>query len=333
MPVISRVNAGRCSHSGFEFFGKGAVLSTPDYRWDIAFTAAIQKSKVIRLYPGITRQSLGGIGNSVIVTADEGEPFGELLMYDYLTDGQGNRVVNQNGNGYVLNKEEFVRQGNITENVFGGVMSDFFWKGFNFHVGVDYKFGGSLFSYSNYYLLGMGINTESLKYRDEEHGGLAYYIDDATGNTIAWQHNQAAPPEARDDRVYHDGLIMSGVVRSGGTDENPQYSPNEKIVSAQNYYASSYIRDMSEDFQPDNLYKNNYIKLRELSIGYMVPSKFTEKIKIQKLMISFLARDLFYFYKTIPNIDSESALGSGSFTEYSFFPSVRSYGIGVNVSF
>jgi iron complex outermembrane receptor protein len=250
-----------------------------------------------------------------------------------MTDGQGNRVVNQNGNDYVLDKEEFVRQGNIADRVFGGVMSDFFWKGFNFHVGIDYKFGGSLFSYSNYYLLGMGISKETLKYRDEDNGGLAYYIDDATGSTVAWQHDQAAPPEARDGLVYHDGLIMPGVVQTGGSAEDPVYSPNEKIIGASEYYSTAYIRDMSTDFQPDNLYKNEYIKLRELALAYTVPVKYSEKLKIQKLVVSFLARDLFYFYKSIPNIDSESALGSGSFTEYSFFPSVRSYGIGVNVSF
>jgi iron complex outermembrane receptor protein len=328
-----KINAGNVANWGLEFFIKGAALSTPSYRWDIGFTAAVQKSQVKELYPGITRQTLGGIGNSVIVTADEGKPYGELLMYDYMTDGQGNRVVNQNGNDYVLDKEEFVRQGNIADRVFGGVMSDFFWKGFNFHVGIDYKFGGSLFSYSNYYLLGMGISKETLKYRDEEHGGLAYYIDDASGLTVAWDHDQAAPPEARDGLVYHDGLIMQGVVQTGGTAEDPVYSPNEKIISAAEYYSTAYIRDMSTDFQPDNLYKNEYIKLRELAVAYTVPSKFTEKVKIQKLVVSFLARDLFYFYKSIPNIDSESALGSGSFTEYSFFPSVRSYGIGINVSF
>jgi iron complex outermembrane receptor protein len=90
---------------------------------------------------------------------------------------------------------------------------------------------------------------------------------------------------------------------------------------------------MSADFQPDNLYKNDYVKLRELSVAYTLPKKLVNAVHIEKMTVSFNARNLFYFYKTIPNIDSESALGSGSFTEYSFFPSVKSYGFGVNVSF
>lgn len=325
-----KINAGNVKNWGYELYVKGAVLETEKYRWELSATAAYQNSKVKKLYPGITSKTIGSVGSSVVVSAKEGKPFGDINMYDYKTDGNGHRIVDDNGY-YVLDKSQMRVFGNITDKVFGGLMSDFFFKGFNFHVGVDYKFGGNLFSYSNYYLMGMGITKESLKYRDEDHGGLAYYIN-KNGNNVAWQHNQAAPAESSDGRVYHDGVITPGVVRSGGTDTNPEYAENKKIISASSYY-SSYIHDMSQDFQPDNLYKNNYVKLRELSISYIIPKKLVSIAGIQKLSVSLNARNLFYFYKTIPNIDAESALGSGSFTEYSFFPSVKTYGFGLNVSF
>ncbi len=326
-----KINAGNVKNWGYELFVKAAVLDHSKMRWELSATAAFQNSKVKKLYPGITSKTLGSVGSSVVVTAKEGEKYGDLNMYDYLTDGKGNRVVDNNGY-YVLDKSKMKVFGNITDQVFGGVMSDFYFKGFNFHVGIDYKFGGNLFSYSNYYLLGMGITKETLKYRDEKNGGLAYYIDKATSNRIPWQHNQAAPAASSDARVYHDGVITPGVVKTGGTDESPVYAQNTKILSAAEYY-SSYIHDMSQDFQPDNLYKNDYIKLREISVSYTLPKKIVNKLAIEKLTLSLNARNLFYFHKTIPNIDSESALGSGSFTEYSFFPSVKSYGFGVNVSF
>lgn len=325
-----KINAGNVKNWGYELFVKGALINNSKFRWELSGTAAIQNSKVKKLYPGITSKTIGSVGQSVVVTAKEGQPYGDINMYDYLTDGSGHRVVDDNGY-YVLDKSKMKVFGNITDHVFGGLMSDFYFKGFNFHVGVDYKFGGNLFSYSNYYLLGMGITKETLKYRDEAHGGLAYYVD-ANGTKVAWQSNQAAPAASADGRVYHDGVITPGVVRSGGTDSNPVYTDNKKILSAAEYY-SSYIHDMSQDFQPDNLYKNDYVKLRELSITYVIPKNIVNIAGIQKLSVSLNARNLFYFYKTIPNIDSESALGTGSFTEYSFFPSVKSYGFGLNVSF
>jgi hypothetical protein len=110
------------------------------------------------------------------------------------------------------------------------------------------------------------------------------------------------------------------------------YVDNDIIVSAYDYY-SSFIHDVSTGFQPDNLFKNDYIKLREISVSYTVPQKFVEKIRLQKVTVSLIARNLFYLYKTIPNIDPESALGANSYYENSFYPSVRSYGFGVNASF
>ena len=46
--------------------------------------------------------------------------------------------------------------------------------------------------------MGNGVIKATLKGRDEENGGLAYYVDNTTGKTVAWQHNQPAPANARD---------------------------------------------------------------------------------------------------------------------------------------
>ena len=326
-----KINAGNVKNWGYELFVKGVVIENSKMRWEVSATAAVQRSKVIKLYPGITSKTIGSVGSSVVVTAKEGAKYGDINMYDYLSDGKGNRVVDNNGY-YVLDKSKMKVFGNITNPVFGGLMSDFSLKGFNLHLGVDYKYGGNLFSYSNYYLLGMGVTKGSLKYRDESHGGLAYYVDKTSSLRVPWTHNQAAPSNSSDGRVYHDGVITPGVVRTGGTDQSPVYAANTKILSASEYY-SSYIHDMSQDFQPDNLYKNDYIKLREISISYTLPKKIVNIAAIEKLTVCLNARNLFYFYKSIPNIDSESALGTDSFTENSFFPSVKTYGFGLNVSF
>lgn len=325
-----RINAGNVANWGYELLLKGAPIVSDKFRWDLTFTAAAQQSKVKKLYPGITKKATGAVGNSIVVYAEEDKPFGELHMYDYLKDSEGNRVVDNNG-FYILDESELKPIANITPDVFGGFFSDFFFKGFNFHVGLDYKFGASIFSRSNYYLLGMGISEETLQYRDEANGGLAYYVD-GSGNKIAWQHDQSAPSNSSDGLVYHDGVINQGVVRVGGTDENPQYADNERILSAQEYY-SVYINDLGQGYSPDALYKNNYIKVRELSLSYTLPSDFMKKVGVQKMTVSMMARNLFYVYKSIPNIDPESTLGTDSFVENSFYPTATSYGLGFNVSF
>ncbi len=321
-----RINAGNVKNWGYELFVKGTPFMTKDFKWDVIFTAANQYSKVVKLYPGIDRKPLGGSGYTVL--AKEGERQGEIYMYDYNRDENKNRIVGPNGL-YSLNRSKEMQpiNKNVNPDYFGGLMTDFFWKGLFLHVGLDYKFGGSIFSYSNYYLTALGQSKNTLKYRDESHGGIAYYVAD--GKKIQCDHSMEQGPNGQ--RVYHNGMILKGVKDTG----NGTYAPNDIIASSTEYY-QSFISDMSDAFQPDALYRNDYIKLREVSIGYTVPKKWSEKLLLQKVTLSLNARNLFYLYKTLPNLDAESTLGTSgqnAFHEQSFYPTVRTYGFGLNVSF
>jgi iron complex outermembrane receptor protein len=326
----ANINTGNVKNWGYEVFVKAAPLATKNYRWDVTVTAANQFSKVIKLYPGIRQKYISG-NSGFQVIAEEGKTIGEILAYDYQRDPNGNRVVGGNGLYNLADKVTYTGK-NVNPNVFGGVYSDFFFKGFNFHLGIDYKFGGTIFSYTNNYLMGTGVIAASLPGRDEEHGGLAYYINDVTGKKVAWQHNQSAPSEARGGIVYHDGIILDGVREEGGSGNEKRYVKNDIIVDAPSYYGT-YINDLSTSWPPDRLFKNDYIKLREISVSYTIPVKLVERLKLQKLTLTGAIRNLGYLYKTVPNIDPEGALGAQGYIENSFYPSIRSYSLGVNVSF
>ncbi|MGN7786104.1 SusC/RagA family TonB-linked outer membrane protein [Niabella sp. 22666] len=324
------INTGNHKNWGFELFVKGAPITTEKYRWELTYTAASQSSKVISLYPGLTQKSIGGAGGFQIWQI-EGQKIGQIRGYDYKRDPNGNRIVGTDGNYDLSEEATNIKGKTINPALFGGLYSDFFFKGFNFHFGVDYKFGGTVFSYTNNYLLGLGVIKESLPGRDEANGGLAYYIDNTTGNKVPWQHNQAAPAAARGGIVYHDGIVLDGVkevTQNGAT----TYSKNDIIVSAPAYY-QTFISDVGGFWPTDRLFKNDYIKLREISMSYTLPAKVSQLAKLQKVTLTASVRNLGYLYKTVPNIDTESALGSGEFVENSFYPSLRSFIFGVNVSF
>jgi len=323
-----KINAGNVANWGYELLIKGTPVLTNNLRWELTATAAKQRSEVKKLYPGITQKTISNYAD-INQVAEEGHPYGELRMFDYLTDPNGNRVVD-NGGSYILNKDKIVTLGHTNPDVFGGFFSDLSYKGFNLHIGIDYKYGATMFSRSNVYYKGMGITKETLEYRDEAHGGMAYYIN-AGGQKVAWQHNQPAPAGAQGGLVYHDGVINPGVVNVG-TADNPVYQQNNIIQSA---YERNlvYINDGGTGQRPDNLYKNNYIKFRELSLSYTLPKDVVHKIGAQKLTLSILARNLFYIYKSIPNIDPESALGTDSWVEDSAYPTPTSLGFGLDVSF
>lgn len=325
----AKINTGNVKNWGYELFVKGAPLANKKFRWDLTLTAANQFSKVIKLYPGIREKYIDG-NQGFQVWAQEGKRIGEIRAYDYKYDPSGNRIVNNNG-VYVLSDQVSNTGKNVNPNVFGGLYSDFFFKGFNFHFGIDYKFGGTIFSYTNNYLMGTGVVKASLPGRDESTGGVAYYIDNTSGKKIPWKHSDPAPAGARGGIVYHDGLILPGVkeVDNGGT---VKYENNDIITSAVDYY-QSYINDLGTSWPPDRLFKNNYIKLREISIEYTLPGKISSMLKMQKVTLTAAVRNLGYLYKSIPNIDPEGALGAQGYIENSFYPSIRSYIFGINVSF
>ncbi|MDR1023353.1 MAG: SusC/RagA family TonB-linked outer membrane protein [Prevotellaceae bacterium] len=302
-----RINAGEVNNQGLEFMLKVKPVVAAQYEWNISLSATRQWDEVVKLYPGITEINTSVSG--IIQRSAEGERMGQLYTRDYARDANGVKLVGDNGLYSISTSDkDMVNVGNINPDWYGGLNSSFNirreWGTVNFAFGIDYRIGGSILSYSNFYLKGNGLSESSLQYRDVAHGGMTY------------TDNQG--------RERHDGLILNGVKADG--------TPNTTIISATDYY-SSFIHDMSNGWQPDEIQENSFIKFRELSLSYTLPQKWTQPFKVQKLSLAFTARNLFYIWKNIDNIDPESVLGTNSWVENSTYPSSRTYGFNVNISF
>ncbi|HEY8969186.1 MAG TPA: SusC/RagA family TonB-linked outer membrane protein, partial [Puia sp.] len=325
------INAGDVKNWGFEFSVTGTPLLIKDFRWDITVNGSRQFSKVINLYGDLTQYTFKGLinGAATSIRADVGHPVGEIKTYDFTRDDQGNKVVNNSGI-YTLDSDpnKMITKGNIAPKLYGGVLSDMHYKNFNFRIGLDYKIGGTIFSYTNQRLTGIGQLASTLQYRDQQHGGLAYYID-ATGKKIQTTHDAAAPAQSVDGHVYHDGVILPGVKLDAGSGK---YVKNDIIASATDYY-ESYANDLATSFPTDRLYKNDYLKVREVSISYTLTPAFARRIHFQYMTITAAGRNLFYLYKSIPNIDVESATGADGYVENTVFPGQRTYSLGINFGF
>lgn len=323
------VNTGRVNRWGLEAYIKGSPILKKNLRLDVVLTASKQESEVKSLAPGLKQYVLKPLWGGANVVAEVGKPYGDIKMYDYTYDDKRNKVVGDDG-FYLHNTDlqtGYKAIANVMPDVFGGLMTDLYYKGFSVHLAADYKFGGRVFSMSNYYLIGNGVVTQSLPYRDEEHGGLAYYLD-AQDKKVPWNHNQPAPAGAKNGIVYHNGMILPGVKQT-----NNGYASNDILVSSTDYYSSNIMDNQAGYYYPDNLYKNDYIKMREVALSYTLPAKITRSIKMEKVTLTASARNLFYIYKTLPNVDAESALGAEEYLENSFYPTTRSLNLGVSVSF
>ncbi len=115
------------------------------------------------------------------------------------------------------------------------------------------------------------------------------------------------------------GLLVPGVNKDG--------TPNTTLVTAQAYFNGLF--QLHEPY----VYDASYVKLREVKLGYAVPSSFSGKLGISSAYVALVGRNL-WLHTNVPNIDPETAFSSGNAQglEHGQFPSARSFGFMLNVT-
>jgi TonB-linked SusC/RagA family outer membrane protein len=120
------------------------------------------------------------------------------------------------------------------------------------------------------------------------------------------------------------GYVGEGVTEDG--------SVNTTAVNAETYWTNiAKSNHIAEEF----VYDASFIKLRELSLGYTIPSSFLNNKFIKGAQLSFVARNLAILMKHVPNIDPESAYNNtnGQGLESNGYPPTRSFGFNINLKF
>lgn len=127
-----------------------------------------------------------------------------------------------------------------------------------------------------------------------------------------------------------EGIIGKGTMNIG-TAEDPEYVPNNIIVPAQSLYAFNNARTRHEA----SIFDASYVKLREVSLGYQIPSPLLKGLFIKSARISFVGRNLAILFKNIPHIDPEFDLFGGNAYGFGYgeLPTTRSLGFNVNLTF
>lgn len=96
----------------------------------------------------------------------------------------------------------------------------------------------------------------------------------------------------------------------------------------------------AQQFSDRFLQKGDYIRLRNLTLGYNLPAKFAEAIKLNSLRVFIQGQNLWTFAPHF-NGDPEVGIGSGETTNnvgfgnynlYSY-PQVQSISVGVDIKF
>jgi iron complex outermembrane receptor protein len=297
-------NVGELSNKGFEGSINYSPLRSKDLIWDLRTNFSINRNKVNKLMPGVDRLVHRDIdAGAAQIISEPGKPMGDIYAYIPQTDANGNPVIDATDGLAVIDFTEMKKVGNAMPKIVGGFGSYLEYKNVFIDFTIDYKYGGEVVSLAGQYMKGAGMFEETLKYRDKEHGGVSYYVD-ASNKKIKFDGTQGPNGE----KVYNDGVLLPGVNADG--------KPNQTIASAADYYLNTFTWGANPAWgipysrYDDAVKKNDYVKFRELSIGYNIPKSIAQKFKCNNVRVALVGSNLFYIYRTMKEFDSETTLGT-----------------------
>ena len=154
--------------------------------------------------------------------------------------------------------------------------------------------------------------------------------------------------------VRRGGVVMSntvGAVRSSGTaietanrtpfvqkgvirNADGTTRPNDVPVSS----VQAYWGNLDSSISPENnIFDGSYTKLRELTVGFKLPSSWASAFRSRDAVLSFEGRNLWLISSNVPHIDPEANIHGtgliGEGIERNNLPSTRSFGFNLRLSY
>lgn len=319
------INAGKIANRGWEvLLSATPIKSAKGLTWNTFFNFSRNRNEVLELPEGVDRYVYGG--NRITLVAEQGGALGDLwgtglrTVEDPNSPYFGQVIFN---NGLVQQDNTLRKIGNFNPDFNLGWSNEITYKGFGLSFLFDWRQGGDLISSTRLIGATAGNVVETLWGRDPEFGGAhpgitnsgVSYIDESTGATRT------------------DGVIGQGVRAVTGADGSVSYVPNDVIVPANAYHNNRYRRQN----ETEGLYDATFIKLRQVSLSYSLPSNFLGNSFIRKAKISLIGNNVWLWAKEFNHGDPELlSFGGGRFVpgvEDATAPSARSLGFSLDFEF
>ncbi|TAE00771.1 MAG: SusC/RagA family TonB-linked outer membrane protein [Bacteroidetes bacterium] len=284
------------------------IQAANGFQWDIYTAFTLNRNVVVKLEEGINEVVLRNLiaGNPTPIVRP-GEEFGLLRGTAAARDANGNLLINP-ATGLVIPDIEQRIIGNPNARFLLGVTNTFTYKGFSLSALVDYRHGGSLFSWTNQFYMGRGVT------QDTENREVPRVVDGVLGNVNTLQPILGADgqPVRNNIQVMENNLWF----QASGNGALAINGPNEYSI-----------------------YDASVFRLREITFGYNLPKAWLAKTPFGSVNLSLNGRNLFFFAPNFPknsNFDPEvSTLGNSNAQGFDFFatPSIRRFGFNLKVTF
>ena len=179
------LNVGNLRYNGVELAVGGTPVKARDFNWDVDFNTSYTEGKVLSL-GGLPYIGLGSAtpdwGSIAYIQQIVGKaPLQVIALYPK-TDKKGNIIIDPARGAPNPNRAEARDYGEATSPWSAGITNTFKYKNFTLSFLIDGKFGGKVFSNTNFVAYVQGLAKETLPGRDKTYGTNGSAPSDYYGN-------------------------------------------------------------------------------------------------------------------------------------------------------
>ncbi len=308
------LNSGTVQNQGIEVLVTSTPVQTQNIRWDADFNFSARRSEIVSLAQDLRTDAISS-GGTVSIVQKVGEPVSTIYGTPYVRDDQG-RIVH-GPDGLPLQGEQEVL-GKGAPNWSTGLSNRFSYKNVSLSVLLDVKWGGELFSGTNSQAYAYGLHKNTLEGR-------------------------AACEEVKDPETGYptDGCFRpDGVTGHFQTDDQGDFVRDEdgnRVVAVDSTTTAQVLPSQYYGSLPaeEFMYDANYVSLRQVRIGYSLPSSWMARMPIEGASLSVVGRNLFYLYDSVPNVNPGAEYNSAATPgiEFASVPQTRNVGFDLRLTF
>lgn len=350
-------NVGTVEAKGFEFSLGLNPVRTKNWNWDLGFNFSKVKSVITELSPEYVPNgyTFYGHGPNVNIRLAKGEVIGTLWEQNVFermpeTSRYAGMIVLTDKGEWKFSSEEKNRKaiGNYNPDFILGTNTSVRWKNLRLNVVGSFRYGGQYISNierravtNGHSLLAIGDkvngpNDYTAGGRDLASGGMPWpnWQEMKYPYMASLVKTYANYGSYADDASYFKGVWL----KPGGDPNNDDdYIVNGADPLATFYSLPGLILGAQFWSFPQTLLRDaTNFKVKEITLDYSVPNRYTQKLKIENVVVSLVGRNIFQWNKDDANCDPETAfegIGVNQGIVGKALPSVGSYGFKVSFDF
>jgi len=292
-------NIGQVSNRGIEVALDLKPIVTKDFSWSLIYTFTKNHNNVDKLSGSLPNVLINSYYDAES-RATVGKPVGEIYALVPLLSPDGKIVVNAAGMPQAA--QEKGDYGSTQYKYMMGLNNTFAYKNFQLGFSLDFRYGGVMYSGTSDLLL-------------------------FTGNAKATLYNDRRP-----------FIVPNSVVASTNDAGETVYTENKTVIDEANFGNYFYPTSNPGTSYTQRIFDKSFLKMRDITLSYKVPTKWTSKINASQISLGIFAKNLLLWTPAANMyIDPEGTnLGNdlaGELGEFRAAPTSKNFGASLKITF